>query len=61
MDLNKMQNEMRNIGLPIDEIGSLKSEEDIESILKSNEDEKKSKKMNRLLVTLNFVQKNVIV
>jgi hypothetical protein len=31
---------MQNIGLPIDEIGSLKSEEDIESILKSNEDKK---------------------
>jgi hypothetical protein len=40
MDLNKMRNEMRNIGLPIDEIGSLKSEEDIKNILKSNEDEK---------------------
>ncbi|KAL4149952.1 hypothetical protein QTP88_003803 [Uroleucon formosanum] len=29
-----------SIGLPIEEISSLKSEEDIECILKSNEDEK---------------------
>jgi hypothetical protein len=56
MDLNKM----RNIGLPIDGIGSLKFEEDIESILKSNEDEKVEENKS---VTSDFElgKKNVII
>ena len=51
---------MRNIGLPIDKIGSLKYEEDIESILKSSEDEKVEENES---VTSDFElgKKNVIV